>query len=1143
MRQAWGVSPHRDPAARAGFLPDGCRYWAFVSYSYADAAWARWIHHALETYPIPANLVGRSAPTGTVPPRIKPVFRDRDELPAAAELGPQLEAALRDSVALVVLCSPHSAKSRWVNEEILFFKRLGRGARVFPFIVDGVPGDRGGRECFPPGVRAVVNADGTIASLELEPLAADAQPKKDGKALALLKVIAGITGLPLDELRQREQQRRQKRLAIAASAGLALTATMTVLAAVAWQQRQAARSSERRALVSEDLAKQEATRATAAEKAAVDEATRATAAEAVAVKEREATRRALAEAQMELAEAAFHNVELPAMVQALDAVPDDLRTQRWNYLSARRDASVGSLNVQARGGIVAAAAVPGAAGKFALMGAEGQLVVVDAFLGTVSVRAATGLSRRPTLAVSADGKQIAVAAKNAAELRLIRTADGTGEKVLPAPSLQVQRLVYSPDGASLALMDDGDEQSRLWLIDARDGAVRWSQPGVFTDVVFSPDGRRLFTGIKRTRKFMTLAAGSGETIQVRNALVYCLARSHDGERLAVGLYDGEVEIIDIATGEIIRRARLHTGKVERVAWTARDHLLTVGGEGFYDSGRHVMRLWDAANLTARGTFFGLKNGFVPEESALEPQSGFLLTIGQPLRLWRITADLEAARITSAAEQGYAACFLDENVMVARKEWALASYDVSDPRAPKEITGRGGPSGYSAVALHRRAQLLALAAQTNPKPPHHLQIYSVAGSSQTLQREIALDAHVARLDFDPAAERILAVSARDGSTLVYEVKSGAPLLKLPKAGRAVFNAAGDRIIALIPGKRTASDEGDTLTIFDAKSGAALKSVRHVHRLNELVASPDRRHIAIGGAEKIVRILAADTLEEQWSFRALDAEITALAFHPVRKEILSASADSTAKLWDYETARLRGTLLGFDGTPVMAAFSPNGRLLAVESQERGMRLFEADRIFEPPVPSVTAAEVPPETDGWQDLIGALNRAEVTSRGGGWRLDRGALIAPTTPFASLSLPGNAVNASYQLRLKVRQFDGQRGLHFRLPVGRRMVSFELDSLHSGVFHTILGKNDGRLGREGNGVTIGEKVRDSTAHALELTFRLEGADAHFTATLDGATVCTWSGPIASLGANVYWTVVPGVITIGTNGTSWEVSELKLRRL
>lgn len=142
-------------------------------------------------------------------------------------------------------------------------------------------------------------------------------------------------------------------------------------------------------------------------------------------------------------------------------------------------------------------------------------------------------------------------------------------------------------------------------------------------MVFSPDGRKLFTSLKR--KLLVLDAQNGATLGSRVANVVCLGESPDGQRVAVGLYEGEAEIIDGATGEVTRRARLHAGKVERVAWTARGHLLTVGSEGFFDSGRHVMRLWDATNLVPRGTFFGFKDGFEPDEFAFDPQSGFLLT--------------------------------------------------------------------------------------------------------------------------------------------------------------------------------------------------------------------------------------------------------------------------------------------------------------------------------------------------------------------------------------------------------------------------------------------------------------------------------------------------------------------------------------
>ena len=63
-----------------------------------------------------------------MPERFAPVFRDRDELATATNLGETLIAALEQSACQIVICSRKSAKSRWVNEEILTFKRLGKRA-------------------------------------------------------------------------------------------------------------------------------------------------------------------------------------------------------------------------------------------------------------------------------------------------------------------------------------------------------------------------------------------------------------------------------------------------------------------------------------------------------------------------------------------------------------------------------------------------------------------------------------------------------------------------------------------------------------------------------------------------------------------------------------------------------------------------------------------------------------------------------------------------------------------------------------------------------------------------------------------------------------------------------------------------------
>ena len=184
------------------------KYKAFISYSHIDRRWAKWLHRTLEGYRVPKKLVGGHAATGDVPARLIPVFRDRDELPSSPDLTGRIKESLRDSENLIVICSPHAARSRYVNQEVESFKRLGRSDRVFCMIVDGEPGAvESDANCFPPALRARYDAGGNPLPGEEEPMAADARKKGDGRALARLKIIAGMIGVGLDDLRQRESQR------------------------------------------------------------------------------------------------------------------------------------------------------------------------------------------------------------------------------------------------------------------------------------------------------------------------------------------------------------------------------------------------------------------------------------------------------------------------------------------------------------------------------------------------------------------------------------------------------------------------------------------------------------------------------------------------------------------------------------------------------------------------------------------------------------------------------------------------------------------------------------------------------------------------------------------------------------------------
>src|SRR6185436_6127401 len=91
-------------------------YRAFISYSQPDAPWAKWLHRWLEDFRGDRDLIGLDV-TGTIHTTLRPIFRPGYDFTDDVTC-----AALDASRALIVICSPASAKSRDVTEQIRLFR-------------------------------------------------------------------------------------------------------------------------------------------------------------------------------------------------------------------------------------------------------------------------------------------------------------------------------------------------------------------------------------------------------------------------------------------------------------------------------------------------------------------------------------------------------------------------------------------------------------------------------------------------------------------------------------------------------------------------------------------------------------------------------------------------------------------------------------------------------------------------------------------------------------------------------------------------------------------------------------------------------------------------------------------------------------
>lgn len=209
-----------------GSTVESAGYRAFLSYSHKDAAAARRLHRKLESYRMPRRLAGSETRLGPVPSRLGPIFRDREEFPAATDLSTSVRDALARSGALIVLCSPDAAASQWVAREIETFRALHPDRPVLAALLRGEPADS-----FPAALRT--GPDGA----PVEPLATDFRTGGDGPRLALLKLVAGITGVRLDALVQRDAQRRLRSVTAVTAAALFALLLTSALALFAFAAR------------------------------------------------------------------------------------------------------------------------------------------------------------------------------------------------------------------------------------------------------------------------------------------------------------------------------------------------------------------------------------------------------------------------------------------------------------------------------------------------------------------------------------------------------------------------------------------------------------------------------------------------------------------------------------------------------------------------------------------------------------------------------------------------------------------------------------------------------------------------------------------------------------------------------------------
>lgn len=161
----------------------------FISYNHKDVKWAKWLQQRLEWFRLPTEAHNEISDSRF----IRPVFRDRDTLTAGI-LNDELRRQLEASQYLVVICSPYSARSEWVSDEVKAFIDMGRLDKIVPFVVDDSSMDY--MACLPASLRQwnLSHPEKNILGI-----AVTDDGKKD-KEKAFIRLVSYLLGISFDTL-------------------------------------------------------------------------------------------------------------------------------------------------------------------------------------------------------------------------------------------------------------------------------------------------------------------------------------------------------------------------------------------------------------------------------------------------------------------------------------------------------------------------------------------------------------------------------------------------------------------------------------------------------------------------------------------------------------------------------------------------------------------------------------------------------------------------------------------------------------------------------------------------------------------------------------------------------------------------------
>ncbi|MHC4958478.1 MAG: protein kinase domain-containing protein [Planctomycetota bacterium] len=153
---------------------------------------------------------------------------------------------------------------------------------------------------------------------------------------------------------------------------------------------------------------------------------------------------------------------------------------------------------------------------------------------------------------------------------------------------------------------------------------------------------------------------------------------------------------------------------------------------------------------------------------------------------------------------------------------------------------------------------------------------------------------------------------------------------------VLFPGGQRLAALTMHPETTWGRRSEISLFDVGTARRLKTTTPDSEPSCLALSPDGRWLAVGDRQRNVRILDAETLQEEADLLGHVGAVTDVAFTADGQRLVSSSEDGTLRIWDLA----RGICVGSracEGRPERLAVHPDGGLVSTGGGDAPLRTW--------------------------------------------------------------------------------------------------------------------------------------------------------------------------------------------------------------